>query len=84
MGRKVTWFILTFRRHVMNTTFSPRIQSFAGSISLWMFEHPQAVKLAILMLPIILALGMALLTSNPLYALPGGGGGSGSGGGTPG
>lgn len=67
----------------MNTTFSPHIQSFAGSISLWMFEHPKAVKLAIVLLPIILALGMALLSSNPLYALPDGTGGGGGGGGTP-
>jgi hypothetical protein len=51
--------------------------------AVWMTEHPTAVRVALIVLPILLALGMALFTYDTSFACPlgGSGGTAGSGGG---
>jgi hypothetical protein len=47
-----------------------------STAALWLADHPLVVRIALIALPMVLALGAALLTHSPVYADPTGSGGS--------
>jgi hypothetical protein len=58
-------------------TTSAKIQFAGTKVALWINENPTATRVAMFVLPVALALGLALLTGNTAYACPAASSGSG-------
>lgn len=56
------------------------LTSTTSSASLWLADHPAMLRMALVALPLLLALAAALMTNSPAYASPTGGGGGTTGG----
>ena len=56
--------------------FNTRLSNSVASFGLWLAQNPSVVRTALVALPLLLALGAALLTSGSVYACPAGSGGS--------
>ena len=56
-----------------------RPANYATKFGLWLSQNTYVVRMALIVLPILLALGAALLTSGAVYACPASGGGACSG-----
>ena len=52
-----------------------QLTSTFSSASLWLAEHPGVVRVALIAMPILVALGAAMLAHTPVYACPVGGSG---------
>ncbi len=52
-----------------------RPANYAAEFGLWLSQNTYVVRMALIVLPILLALGAALLTSGAVYACPASGGG---------
>jgi len=58
---------------------SLQLKSTISNATVWLAEHPAVLRVALLALPLAMALITALVGSDVAYACPAGGGGSGCG-----
>jgi hypothetical protein len=58
-------------------TTSAKLQHAGTQVALWINQNPAATRVALFVLPVVVALGFALFTGSPVYACPAGSSGSG-------